>query len=426
MEKEITEVLEIQNFLSIKQVKWDFSQFNVITGDMGTGKSLCIKLLKFFEDIIPNLLVMSYSDFLKNLDSNTFFNYLVGEFTNVFYFATNNPNGLPSFTINYTFSYREEEIKISITGKNADDIIIRSTFLETLLGKWSLHLQNKTKDDSITPDGFDEAKRFFYAEILKMFNTHFPMSTTFIPASRAALAVSSEYTDNYLKSYNNLINILIRYKKRDLEIVNTILKAKIEIDDKIYLISPDGRKVPLAKASSGQQEIIYLLMLLDRLGNFNYSYGKTQSIFIEEPEAHLFPLEQKQTMEFIVHMYNILKGNGSPIRVFITTHSPYVLNTINNTLEKGRLIKNTEKIGDIEKKKIICEKIDSISHPALSIDDVSAYMIGSDGNVDSMINTDDEEKYIYSSVIDKIANSISIDSGNLFDIDCEIKENLNL
>ena len=79
---------------------------------------------------------------------------------------------------------------------------------------------------------------------------------------------------------------------------------------------------------------MYVLMLLDRLGRFRYSYGDDQSLFIEEPSAHLFPLEQKLTIELIVRLFRDLKEAGQRVRVFITTHSPYVLNSINNILIK--------------------------------------------------------------------------------------------
>jgi len=422
MEKEKTETLEIQDFLSVKHIKWEFSRFNIITGDMGAGKSLCIKLLKFFEDIIPTLLGMPYNDFQRNLNSENYFEFLIVGFKDIFVLSATRKNK-SSFKIIYNFSFKDEIFDIIISGDNKD-IRIESIYLRNLLAKWNSDLEKRILNEAITPDGFDEIKRYFYADLLKAFGNHFPIATIFIPASRAALAVSSDYTDNYLKSHNNLFRILLQFKSRDQEIINTILKAKIKIDNNfLYLISKDGREVPLSKASSGQQEIIYVLMLLDRLGNFSYSYGKSQSLFIEEPEAHLFPLEQKQTIELIVQMYNILKGNGSPVRVFITTHSPYVLNTINNTLEKSRLLKNVEKIDNIKIKTEIHNKLKDISYPDLSVDDVSAYMIREDGTADTMINTNDEEQYIYSAVIDKIAEAIQIDTEKLLNIDVEIKKN---
>jgi len=397
MEKEITETLEIQDFLSIKHIKWEFSRFNIITGDMGAGKSLCIKLIEFFEDIMAKFFVMSYNDFTANLNVKTFFNLLKDEFLNTFFLSSDDPDKLPLFNIHYVYKYKEEIFDMTINGKNEYDIEFESIYLEKLLTDWNDKLQKKLLSGNITPDGFEEFKRFLNSDLLNKFDNHFPIVTIFIPASRAALAVSSNYSDKYLRSYSDLVKFLPQFKARNHEIINTILKAKIKYDDDLYLESDDGRKVPITKASSGQQEIIYVLMLLDRLGYFYYTYGKSQSLFIEEPEAHLFPLEQKQTIEFIIHTFNRLKGNGSPTRIFITTHSPYVLNSVNNMLKKGTLLEKYKDKADYINK--------IINIPSLSINEVSACFINAKGTWELMI--DDKNRYFYADKIEDISIEIN-------------------
>jgi predicted ATPase len=181
---------------------------------------------------------------------------------------------------------------------------------------------------------------------------------------------------------------------------------------KIFLESDDGRKVPIEKASSGQQEIVYVLMLLDKLGMFSYTYGGEQSVFIEEPSAHLFPLEQKQTIELITDIFNLLKGDKSPVRFFITTHSPYILNSMNNILKKGRLI---EKYGD-QKDRINAE----VDIPHLFVDEVSAYFIDSNGIGKTMM--DEEDGYMYSDKIAEISRSIDEVTGKLSELNNELLE----
>ena len=421
MDKETTEILEIQDFLSIKYIKWKFEKFNIITGDMGSGKSVCIKLLKYFEDIIPRLLVLPYENFLKNLETNQFFDFLVKDFSDIFVFTTSEPDKQFRFKVSYIFSYNEVTFDATISSEKETGILFKSVFLESLLKEWFDYSQKKGVfvSENVTPDGFDEIKQHLYNELLKKFGNHFPMSTTFVPASRAAIAFGSSHTDDYLKEYKELVDVLPRFISSKWEIVNTILKAEMRIENGfLFLESNDGRKVPIAKASSGQQEIVYVLMLLDKLGNFRYSYGKRQSVFIEEPSAHLFPLEQKQTIELIVVLFNTLKGNGSPIRFFITTHSPYVLNSLNNSLTKGALIdKYKDKEDEINKKFDI---------PYLNADEVSALFINNDGTVDNMLDID--EKYMFADKIaeisydiDKISADLSIFKNEL----CDKKELLD-
>jgi predicted ATPase len=405
MDKETTEILEIEDFLSIKYIKWEFKRFNIITGDMGSGKSLCIKLTQFFEEIIPNLLIAPYENFLAYLNnSKKFYDFLITEkLKSIFTFTVSKNKKLPSFRITYTFSYQKEIFNVTVTGTDGADMVIESTFMEKLLSEWKEAIQKKDSDSHgiLTPDGFKEKKLTFYNDLLKKFGGYFPMATTFVPASRAALAFSSSHTDYHLNGFKELVDFLPRFHSKNheiQEIIEAILKAKMRFErGALFLESDDGRKVHISKASSGQQEIVYVLMMLDKLGNFSYSYGKHHSVFIEEPSAHLFPLEQKQTIELIVRIFNYLKGNGNPVRFFITTHSPYVLNTLNNILTKGALL---DKYKDQE------DRINnSFDIPYLKADEISAFFINNDGSYDNMLDMD--EKYMFA---DKIAQiSIEID-----------------
>lgn len=413
MDKETTEILEIQDFLSIKYIKWKFEKFNIITGDMGSGKSLCIKLLKYFEDIIPSLLVLPYENFLKNLDTNQFFDYLVKEFSDIFVFTASEPNKQFKYKVSYIFTYNEVTFDATISSEKETGVHFKSVFLESLLKEWYDYSQKKGVfvSENVTPDGFDEIKQHLYNELQKKFGNYYPMSTTFVPASRAAIAFGSSHTDDYLKEYKELVDVLPRFISSKWEIVNTILKAEMKIENGfLFLESNDGRKVPIAKASSGQQEIVYVLMLLDKLGNFRYSYGKGQSVFIEEPSAHLFPLEQKLTIELIVEIFNMLKGNGNPVRFFITTHSPYVLDSLNNILKKGALLKKYENQA---------EKINStIDIPYLYSDEISAFYINEKGGWESML--DENKKYLYADIITNISEAINEDTIKLKELNNEL------
>jgi hypothetical protein len=413
MEKETRETLEIHNFLSIEHIKWETERFNIITGDMGAGKSLCIKLLKFFEDIIPSLLSFPYEAFCKNLDANQFFGRIIIGFSSVFILQTSHPSKRHSFRIDYEFSYKEQVFSLTIEGIDEGNIAFKSFYLENLLKEWNESLQRKGifAPEKVTPDGFSEEKRFLYSELLKRFGGHFPIATTFIPASRAALAFGSTHIDKHLKNYKELVDVLPQYKGRNQEMIETILKASIKTDGGfLFLESDDGRRVPIANASSGQQEIVYVLMLIDKLGNFDHTYGNEQSLFIEEPEAHLFPLEQKQTIELIVEKFNFLKGNGNPVRFFITTHSPYILNALNNMLEKGMLLEKYKEQEDRINK--------TVDIPPLYADEISAYFLDGKGTWDNMLDKD--EKYLIADKIAKISYDIDKVSADLSELKNEL------
>lgn len=112
-------------------------------------------------------------------------------------------------------------------------------------------------------------------------------------------------------------------------LIKRILKADYTSEsdgEKIYF--DDSHWVKLMYGSSGQQEALWILMLA-----FSIILEKRDAYFIiEEPEAHLFPIAQKDMVSLISLMSNV---TGS--RVIITTHSPYVLTSINILLYSGKV-----------------------------------------------------------------------------------------
>lgn len=91
--------------------------------------------------------------------------------------------------------------------------------------------------------------------------------------------------------------------------------GRLYVNEKVY--------TKINYASSGQQEAVWILLslflaVLDRI---------RAVIFIEEPEAHLFPVAQKEIAEFIAFTMNAVDSD-----FVITTHSPYILAAFNNLL----------------------------------------------------------------------------------------------
>jgi AAA ATPase-like protein len=110
--------------------------------------------------------------------------------------------------------------------------------------------------------------------------------------------------------------------ERTKEIIQRVLKADYRHDQeggKLYVRENVFTKINYA--SSGQQEAIWILLSL-----FLVTLERARAIiFVEEPEAHLFPTAQKDIVELIAFTHNSLGCD-----YLITTHSPYVLSAINN------------------------------------------------------------------------------------------------
>jgi ABC-type polar amino acid transport system ATPase subunit len=110
-----------------------------------------------------------------------------------------------------------------------------------------------------------------------------------------------------------------------------------------YIILPDGKEIQIHLASSGQQEAVWVLNFLYR------ALAKDEKTFfiIEEPESHLFPEAQNDMMQFV----SLIKNAGH--QMLITTHSPYVLASVNNLLYAHQVGQKKPE----ETRKIIGEKL---------------------------------------------------------------------
>jgi predicted ATP-binding protein involved in virulence len=149
--------------------------------------------------------------------------------------------------------------------------------------------------------------------------------------------------------------------------IDTILKGKYAIDNfgEKIIFDESGSHITLSNASSGQQESIRILqdIFMNMLDNL-----KVLRIF-EEPEAHLFPVAQKQLIELLC----LLVNNNSDNQIVITTHSPYVLSVFNNLLFASRVVlKNPDLESEVAE--VVPKKY------RINADDFAAYSLGNSGN----------------------------------------------
>ena len=458
----VREKIVIKNFFSIENFVWDIKGFNVLTGGMATGKSLALKLLYFCEQVFRYTVFDTFIN--KELFQRENFRKKINEEFNKIFISRNPESDYSNTEIIYLYEhYTQQSLnqtnqslfddEIIISGQPELGFSISTVFdLSASFDEKSKHLRWSSKyieskletwqtffDEQNTPELIDRVRNRVFESIASDFSRCFPLSAMFIPASRAIAAITSNIKsrDIFIQELMNLKEFALSFNDIggiSSNVVNKILQFdNIAIDDEknkqpVFKLS-NGRSISSLELSSGQQELLYLLLLIDDLKRTRFSYGYNASIFIEEPSSHLFPKEQKDTVEFLVTIFNELQktsGKNPGHRFFISTHSPYVLNAINNILEKERLLKNLRKINDSITKENIMNGIDELPFPGLSIDSVSAYMIEKEGRIEPMIKNDDDEPYIYSEVIDRISNEITEGTEKLFNINNRIKNAIGL
>lgn len=179
-----------------------------------------------------------------------------------------------------------------------------------------------------------------------------------------------------------------------LALIKRVLKGSYQYSNGEERIAIDDKKyVKINFSSSGQQESVWILNLL-----FYYLVKKKPVLFIiEEPESNLFPESQKYITELISLVNNC---NHS---VVVTTHSPYVLGTMNNLLYAYQVADQQREQAAL----VISEDL------WINPQKFSAFFV-KHGGVEDCI--DRELQLVKNEMIDEISKEINQDFDKLFEI----------
>ena len=249
----------------------------------------------------------------------------------------------------------------------------------------------------------------------------------FIPAGRSFFAHLETSMFSFLSSNNAIDPFLIEFGKfyslmrlhamawtesrpspaslrRAEEINQEILGGEYRRNlDEDFLHFPDGRKVRLANASSGQQEMLPLGIVLKWMISGLLPTGGT--LYIEEPEAHLFPDSQRMVVELMAYVFNKAESN---LQFVITTHSPYILSAFNNLIYAGGLAQRLPK-GKLSRLADIVPK-----EHMLSAEDVRAYAFQK-GGVTNLYSKD--TGLLTADVIDGVSEELAAKFGELLEVE---------
>jgi len=390
----------IKNFGPIKDAEIEIKNILVLIGEQASGKSTVAKLIYFFKSLGDDFFfVLKRTDLIK-IDfsakriSDSFSKEIRKKLFNFFPSIFNNTK----FYIKFYFSESTFiEIKFKELTNQTDSPLIDNILIDFSLNFLNYSFiqefsRNDKQSDEPEPrlsylidykeQTLIENKRLLFLRknvelVDKLFNSKIN-SKLFLVAGREAVISNSNIFDAYVEKaftnrlddkkineqtideffllsflfkvreiksifekYGGNFSSVIRNLKNDGQIstelikkINFILKGDYKIDQSgEKFIHEDGQFIFMKDASSGQKEVIRIiqdlvLIILEKQNALR---------IIEEPEAHLFPVAQKQLVELLVYMKNYNPNN----QIIITTHSPYILTVLNNLLFASRVVKKS-------------------------------------------------------------------------------------
>ncbi|QTD39225.1 AAA family ATPase [Polaribacter batillariae] len=431
----MTEKLTIKNFGPIRDAEIEVKDMMVFIGAQSSGKSTLAKLITILNDFNFR---QNFSNKLENelekynlksfLKKNTLIEYKSLYFT---YTYTNKNES--------KFDYNEFlKHFMSKINPDKDDLktikIILGLMVSAIVfdGKSHILKRELQKDDyfgfSDELDSIFDLKNINNREkiienLLKVYNKKInlteltelgskvrsvfsfirPLDSMYIPAERTIIPL---IVNNIAGLINNKVLMpyyvlhAVQEFEKSLQIVdnfdlNIIGNLRFKRNGgKSYIYHNRNQKVFLREASSGVQSILPILLLIES-SNKTENYINLNYV-VEEPELNLYPEAQYELIKHLVKNCLETDHKVQSKNLIITTHSPYILASINNLLlsyKKGQT--SSEKINKIIDK-------ESWINPF----NFNAYEV-KDGGVEKIFNY--KSKLIEDTIIDEVSEIIMED-----------------
>ena len=427
--------IEIKYLGPVQELEMDIKDFNLLIGEQATGKSTVAKAIYFFRIIkstLTDYLCQVYDTALYNGNdvSDGFNKVLKKELKSIFISLFGYSWDLDK-RLYLKYEYASGiwiDVKLNKNGKRKYISVRYSPKLtQTLkdLEKEALELFEQKPETTTISLAYASKERLrnydnFKNSVNKIFDDY--KETYYIPAGRSMLTLLvnnrsllendnldlitrqfMQVIDNIHRVFEDGIrNVHKRYPdgERRFDVTKT---AEMLISDlkgdylynagKEYIVVEDeeehSEKIPINLASSGQQEVLWLLNQL-----YILMLKKEKAfVIIEEPEAHLYPSLQSKVVEFISYFANI--NNSS---ILLTTHSPYILTSVNTLYCAGKVI---------EKNSTYSKKVYDIIDSNCEIDPqkVTALKINKEKSILNLINEELQE--LNTEMIDEISDSVN-------------------
>lgn len=418
--------IHVENFSCIQDACLKLSKLTVLIGPQASGKSLLSKLVYFFNNIAlehrgSNEIKKSIDDFKSSIrirflewfpvsawgNEQFKIEYVLGNYsirlirTKYGGALTDNVRIWLSKDVEY-FHKRAFELRSRLSARISDGSSDEEYWdLRSKIDNEVRLIFDKTLgNESLSSQLFIPAGRAFFTSAGKAI-TAFEHARMFDPVTLAFGKRLANYRDR--GGFGRSVGSGQRTRDSALTQASDILGGRVVIEKGAeFLRTADGRLVPFGSLSSGQQELLPLLMMLDSV-NIPLPQGRRRFVFIEEPEAHLFPAAQSRIIELFAAFAQVSTQNA----ILLTTHSPYVLSKINNLILAGQLGSKSSPTIVAATKEIVPEEF------WLPPPTVTAYAL-QDGKAQEII---DSEELIDAEYLDKVSGDIAREFNRLLEVE---------
>jgi len=377
----MTEKLTIRNFGPIKDMSLELKIVNILIGDQSTGKSTIAKLLSVIKEVSSSAAIQL------------------------------SINGNVADEAQYT-RFFEDDFRVKLDDFGITDYLQKETFIDF--------------NDSVNTFKYDNSKIYVKAKIKedRIKNTGL---AAYIPAYREAAALLKNDLNAIFAIGTTLPKIFYFFGQK----FSVAKKTKISYDykdvlgveyksinDKDIVVLKSMLEIEIEQASSAVNSGIPLLTVFDNAvesmhtkNGRNYVSKNCPYIIIEEPEMNCFPTTQAKFVNYFISKIkaNDIIGNEYFCRLFITTHSPYILTAMNNLM----FAYQTGQTNQYEVDRIIKKEY------WINPNDVSAYMLLENGTCESIL---DSEGLIKAEKIDSVSGKLNKEFNEILDIELSIKK----
>ena len=182
----------------------------------------------------------------------------------------------------------------------------------------------------------------FYEKLINILPEIYTFDSIYIPTERSFLHLIAENTLGLINNNIQIPKYLLESGQDYEKAIKTIKELPLSIIDKklqykregktSYIYHNKNEKVDLLESASGLQSIIPVLLLVEYAKSLKDEYNF--NFVVEEPELNLYPKAQHELIKYLVKNCLLDRKN-----LILTTHSPFILASLNNLLlayDKGQ------------------------------------------------------------------------------------------